>query len=323
MNSLVPQHISDFSSSMHSDLQNAPLPSHFFHQPFFHPKVSLLNSSTIVSSFPQKAINNDKVTTFFNSNQQKSVFITINNYLVCQNNSSGSPSNVCINDINDSDSKIDEFKISIQNLVKYLESNEGEQSAISPSAALGINKRRLYDIINVFNSIGYCKKTHLDSIIWIGKSNIKIKFDSLIKQNNLYDWNISLDELFPQDNCVGISNITSSFILMFYALKTDHLDIRQVSHFFARKASRLKTTLSKIYQIIHILSSIDLMKKSLKVGEVIITNDFFNIDVIPENNINESQKDLKSIKYLLNDKSSVNEAIIKRRNELKNYKLKK
>lgn len=218
----------------------------------------------------------------------------------------------------DNNIKIDEFLSSVRLFVQHLEMSDGEQSILNPSIAFGISRRRLYDIVNVFESIGCCKKRRCDSIFWIGQSNIKNQFENLIQQRNLDNLSLSLEELFPAEKCIGVSNMTSSLILLFYALKTDKLDLRDVAFFFARQSPRYKTTLNKLYQIVHIMSSIELMKKTQQLGEVIISTGYFSYEVISENDY--QKVDPGSIKSFLNtDKSKIIRAVQKRRNEFKQY----
>ena len=143
--------------------------------------------------------------------------------------------------------KIDEFLSSIKNFVQYLEKNDGEQSIMNPSLSFGISRRRLYDVINVFESIGCCKKHRCDSIFWIGQSNIKNKFKQLVQERNIDNFSLSLEDLFPSDECIGVSNMTTSLILLFYALKVDKLDLRDVAYFFSRHSPRYKTTLNSTH----------------------------------------------------------------------------
>lgn len=218
---------------------------------------------------------------------------------------------------NDEINKSDEFKTSIRLFIQHLELNEGEQSITAPSVALGIKRRRLYDVVNVFESIGCCKKCALDSVIWIGKTNISNTFDMLIKQKNLNNPSLSLADLFPIDQCIGVSNLTSSFVLLFYALKVDHLDLRYVAHFFSRKSSRYKTTLCKLYQISYIMNAVELMSRTSQVCEVVISKQFFRVEVLPE--ISDRGTDAVSIQSLLINENKDFDMVMKRRKEFKQY----
>ena len=219
-------------------------------------------------------------------------------------------------EINGNNTNNDEFLNSIRFFIRNLEMGEGQQSISSNS--YGISRRRLYDIVNIFESIGCCKKSQHESVIWIGKSNIKNKFESIIQSKNLYNYETSLVDLFPEDECVGIANLTTSLVLLFYALKTDKLDLRYASHFLARKPTRLKTTLNKVYQIAHIMSAVDLMKKTSEIGIVYISNELINIDII-SSKIEKASKFGTIQSFLNNDANYELESIRKRRSDFNKF----
>ena len=210
----------------------------------------------------------------------------------------------------------DELKASIQMLIKELESRQGEQSISSPSQALGIKRRRLYDIINVFESIGCCRKCALDSIIWIGKSNIKKAFEHVVKCRKVDDISVSISDIFPVHQCVGIQNLTTSFILLFFALRTDKLDLRFTAQFFSRNTSRYKTTLCKLYQVAYILAALDLTSKTSHVCEVIIQPEIFGLTPL---NITQSNSSVSIQSLLHGSDDALNSAILKRRKEYESY----
>jgi len=194
----------------------------------------------------------------------------------------------------------DNLKSSIQHLVSYLESNNTLSHAISIlSQRFGIKRRRLYDIINVLMSVGCCQKSCLDQIIWYGKNKIIETIEKLKEVRNVEDSSISLGNMFPVNNCIGISNLTISFITLFFALKTNHLDLRFIAQFFSRQTTRYKTTLCKLYQICFILGAVGVTTRTSQVCEVVLNEPYYdtnlcNIDTVEEEN------DPLSISKLLN-----------------------
>ncbi|OHS97680.1 hypothetical protein TRFO_36080 [Tritrichomonas foetus] len=218
--------------------------------------------------------------------------------------------------INNNQKSNDELKASIQLLIRQLESRQGEQSISAPSQALGIKRRRLYDVINVFESIGCCRKCALDSVIWIGKENIAKAFDFIAKSRKVDDLSKSISDIFPVHQCVGIQNLTTSFILLFFALRTDRLDLRFTAQFFSRNTSRYKTTLCKLYQVAYILAALDLTSKTSHVCEVVIRPDIFGVKTLDL----PSNSSAVSIKSLLNgSEDELSSAITKRRNDFRSY----
>lgn len=216
-----------------------------------------------------------------------------------------------------------DFVESIKLFIHYLEMNDGEHSIIKHCDKFGICRRKMYDIINAFESIGCCKKKRADTFYWIGQCNIKNQFQMLIQQRKVDDERLTLEELFPIEKCIGIFNMTTSLLLLFYIFKRETLDLREVALFFSKDPNRFKSTLNKLYHIVHIISAIDLMKKINNSGEVKVNIDLFGLKVIPE--IIDDIYDITSVESLINKGcNEEKKRVLKRRNEFKsltsNYK---
>ncbi|EAX95470.1 hypothetical protein TVAG_059940 [Trichomonas vaginalis G3] len=214
------------------------------------------------------------------------------------------------------------FKVSVTNLVNMLESHPGKSFGIpSLCSSFKIKRRRFYDIVNVFVSLGCCQKLNLDRVEWLGKSQISNHILTMRKEKEIDRPEISLDSLFPVETCVGVSNLTINFVLLFYALKSNKIDIRMAGQFLSRGTGRYKTTLCKLYQINLILATLGMTSKSSELCSIVLRNPYMkNEDVykIPK----EIQKDsIMSILYLLNkpEPGTVNSYVVQRRYEMKSY----
>lgn len=153
----------------------------------------------------------------------------------------------------------DELRISIRSLVKYLESSLASEHGITDLAnRFRIKRRRLYDIINVFEAIGFCQKTDLDRVRWNGRGNIMSFIENVATDPELYNCHRTAGDLFPVCCSVGISSLALSFLRLYYALGTNVLDIRIIGKFLSRGTTRYKSTLCKLYQISYILGAIDI-----------------------------------------------------------------
>ena len=167
--------------------------------------------------------------------------------------------------------KVSTLSDSIQLLCSALENELGVQNSITKlSQRFNIKRRRLYDIINVMISTGICEKGEYDCIIWRGKDQIFQTLKKLFRERHIADQSKTIDDLFPVDICVGVPNLTINFLLIYFALETQCLDIRIIATLFSRGTTRMKTTLSKLYQISYILCSIGITKRNTQVCEVIL-----------------------------------------------------
>lgn len=157
----------------------------------------------------------------------------------------------------------DELRNSIRNLVVHFESSKELEHGITDLAKrFGIKRRRLYDIINVFEAIEFCEKSDLDKVRWHGRQNIMAFIQKIATDPELYNTTKSVCELFPVSCSVGISSLALSFLRMFYALGTSQIDIRDIAKFLSRGTTRYKSTLCKLYQISYILGSIDILVRN-------------------------------------------------------------
>ena len=177
-----------------------------------------------------------------------------------------------------------------------------------------------YMILQIFQmQQAVAKKNNADCLVWIGYNNIKNHFEELIKEKNINNYDLSLEQLFPIDDCMGLSNITISFILLFYAPKIDHLGIHCAARFLTRNTFRYKKTLTKILEIEKVLTAFDLMCKAAQNDEVLLATKYFQLEIVPEIN-DQSQTIIGSINSFLNsEKSRINDAIIKRRKEFESF----
>lgn len=177
----------------------------------------------------------------------------------------------------------DDLKISIQMLINELESSINKVQEITIlTQRYNIKRRRLYDVINVFSSVGSCSKSGLDHLIWYGKDQLIVHLEKLKDSYHINDPNYSLQQLFPVSGCIGISNLTICFLLLFFALKTNHLDLRYVGNLFSHQTSRYKTTLCKLYQISYILGAVGITNRTNQVCEVVLNEPYYNDEIIPD-----------------------------------------
>lgn len=215
----------------------------------------------------------------------------------------------------------EDLKRSIKSFVDCLENSPDHTQAITLlSNRFAIKRRRLYDVINVLESVGACKKSGLDIVKWLGLSHMKASLKRLREERHIDDVKKSLNELFLPPCCVGISNLTTSFLLLFAAIKSNRLDLRFVSQFFSRSATRYKTTLCKLYQICYILGAIGVTTRTSQVCEVILSDEYCDADFEKygesRNNVSKTERAMSIASLLNNQSPTAPEWILSRRKEL-------
>jgi hypothetical protein len=157
-----------------------------------------------------------------------------------------------------------------------------------------VKRRRLYDIVNVFLALGCATRIGADELIWHGRSGIFTELRDEKTRLGIDNDELSLVRLFPADNCVGLTSLTSSFLLLFAAVRMDTLDLRKVSAFFSRNTGRYKSTLCKLYQIALILGALGITERTENPCEVKILPPFTRLL------LNDDEENPLSIARLLN-----------------------
>jgi hypothetical protein len=201
-----------------------------------------------------------------------------------------------------------QFRTAIQRLVADLDTHLDTQRSIPQLYTVHqIKRRRLYDIVNVFTAIGCGTRSGPDTMIWHGRHRILPQLSRLKTESGITDLSRSLNSLFPTDHCVDLCSLTTAFLLLFPALNVLILDLRNVTAFFSRRTTRYKTTLSKMYQIALILSSIEVIERKIAVGQVQLREPFTKLLEVDEHPL--------AIVSLLNGTVQREEVIRNRRNE--------
>jgi hypothetical protein len=77
--------------------------------------------------------------------------------------------------------------------------------------------------------LGDVKKASLDHIYWSERINM-IELNQTRRTSRVIDFSEStLDSLSSVDCCIEISNLTLNFLLHFYSVQQDSLDLRSVT----------------------------------------------------------------------------------------------
>jgi hypothetical protein len=146
-----------------------------------------------------------------------------------------------------------------------------------------VKRRRFYDVINIFLSLGCATRAGIDEIEWHGRSRIFTELRAVKARLAVDDYTIPLSRLFPSDGSTGVKSLTRSFLLLFAALRVEVLDLRKVSAFFSRGNGNYKSTLCKLYQIALILGALGITERTESPCEVKILPPFTQILITPGN----------------------------------------
>ena len=167
------------------------------------------------------------------------------------------------------------FKNSIKEFVCDAEGSQCKTYILSTIAEkYKIQKRRLYDLVNVLEAAGALTKVSVDTIIWEGLNNVSVKLSNLFLMSQSYGPQYNFNMLFRDKNSISISHLTENFLLSFFFLRSEKVNIKRICSFLSRENGRYKTTLCKLYQIAHILEAAGVLSKTSIPGEIYINSSF-------------------------------------------------
>jgi hypothetical protein len=210
------------------------------------------------------------------------------------------------------------LKEQITLLITELDRHIQQPVAISLlSTRFTINTRRLSDIINILSALGCCRRSGLAHLIWMGRAQIPAFVSELRRLRDVDNADRTLCDLFPASDCVGMSNLTSCFLLVFHALRTNRLDLHSVAQLFSWKTPRYKSTLCKLYQIVLVLCAAGICSRTSQACEVMLLHGYIDFPVGPAEQSTDPGGPL-GIDSLLNRKKATADAdfILRRRKEL-------
>ena len=188
-----------------------------------------------------------------------------------------------------------DFKMSIINLMNTCDSQPPMiYNLYNLSVQMKFHRRRFYDVMNVLNAVGVCERVHSDSIYWCGISNVLTKLQELARRYNVFRMSMPLEQIIPLEISMSIEKITEYTMMLFVAMGTQNLNIRDICCYLTRNNGKTKGTLSKLYQISRILNSAGILEKTKNPGEIHIKDQFF-VCIQPNQEEDEGRLELSSL----------------------------
>ncbi|KAK8887272.1 E2F/DP winged-helix DNA-binding domain [Tritrichomonas musculus] len=207
-----------------------------------------------------------------------------------------------IGSLNKKKQKVD-FSQFIETIIARKESDTDKTIEFNMiSEEVGIEKRRLYDLMNVFCSCGVCVKTDAHFYQWKGLNQVEITLLNLIKaresQGIIYK---NFQQLFPLPESPSIGLLTTTLLSLFLYLGTQTLILHEVSKFLTSDVKKEKQITRRLYLVTYLLEQMKVLKHGNKNGEYEIN---YNVNQIVKKALNEiSHNDdfpPYSIEYQLN-----------------------
>ena len=186
---------------------------------------------------------------------------------------------------------IEQQSASIKALIQICSDTEDSYiDSQSLAETVGINKRRFYDILNVFETMGSIRKLGPTMIRWQGFENFQNIIMKKANSIHLWDREKTLSELIPSTDTCTICSLTINVFLLFLAMNTKVLNLKDICLFTIREHGKFQSIMCKLYQLTHILCAAEFITKINQGGHIELIQPFLQ---------EEDDKEL-SISSLLN-----------------------
>lgn len=167
-----------------------------------------------------------------------------------------------------------EFSGFIESLVRRFEGVPQHYLQINTIASeTGVEKRRLYDLMNVLVACGICTKTNAHTYKWEGLAAFQPAIAQILKETEIRSIKHHLDTLFLVPDSPTIGMLTSYFLGIFVFLGLNTIGIRDASLIMAQDDERSKAVLRRLYLVAYLLEHTGLLKHTQKIGEYTISED--------------------------------------------------
>jgi hypothetical protein len=105
-----------------------------------------------------------------------------------------------------------------------------------------------------------------------------------------------------------------SFLLLYYVLRIDRIDLRMAASLFARATPKYRSTLCKLYQIAFVLCAAGIANRTNMVCEVVLRSEYVDFQVVAEEIAEAGSPAV--VENLLNHRGGEMEIVYKRRREI-------
>lgn len=135
----------------------------------------------------------------------------------------------------------------------------------------GIEKRRLYDFMNVLSAFYICVKTGTHTYQWNGLKILNEQLVKLGRDIEAASYTTRMEELFLLPESPNIKLMTQKVVqyFLFYGFKT--ISLKELALAMAMTPESTKPVLRRLYLVAYFLERIDIIQHSTKIGEYTFT----------------------------------------------------
>lgn len=161
-----------------------------------------------------------------------------------------------------------DFAQFVDQLIEDHEANPDETIQINLIATeQGVEKRRLYDLMNVLVTCDVCVKTDTHIYRWLSLDNTRKAVQRISREIELRAMTQSISELLTLPDSPSIGLMTSMFIGTFLFFNMPTMNIREVALLLSSVTNQQKPILRRLYLVAFLLERIGLLKHKQKMSD--------------------------------------------------------
>lgn len=170
------------------------------------------------------------------------------------------------------------FKEQIEKLIFSFSNKSEEFIQINQlSEDTGLEKRRLYDFMNVLAACGMCSKSDTHSYKWMGINSTKKVLIQIFSQYFLQKQQQSLKNLFVLKGSPTIGLVTTSFLATYLIFVKQVMTIRNISIILSPDLQSSRAILRRLYLVSYLLECAGLLIRTSNPGEYQLIYDINNL----------------------------------------------
>lgn len=170
--------------------------------------------------------------------------------------------------------KKDEYSTFISLLLKHYEGSDDAIIQVNKlSSETGVEKRRLYDLLNVLTACGVCEKSSAHAYCWRGLSVLPSFLSQVSRDIEARALYMDIDQLFFIPDSPAIGALTVNFIAIFVYYGIPMIPLREISMIMTANEERARMVMRRLYSVVYVLERIGVLKHALTVGECLFNAD--------------------------------------------------
>lgn len=151
-----------------------------------------------------------------------------------------------------------------------------QSNAVRPNPAIqvgeialqsGIEKRRLYDLMNVLVSCDVCMKVDTRTYRWLSLGNVGSAIFRIAGQVEIAAREKCFEEMFRLQESPSIGLMATTFIGTFLYFNAQTMNIRTVAWMMANDRAHFKPIIRRLYLVAFLLERIGLFRHDQKIGD--------------------------------------------------------